>query len=60
MNLRQKELLELLKYYDMSVLYHSRKGNVVADSLSRVSMSSVTHVVDEKKKLVKRFIGWLV
>ena len=32
LNLRQRIWLELLKDYDMSVLYHSRKANVVADS----------------------------
>ena len=37
----------------MSVLYHPGKANVVADALIRVSMSSVTHVVDDKKELVK-------
>ena len=31
----------------MNVLYHSGKGNVVADALSHVSMGSVTHVVDD-------------
>ncbi|XP_069145940.1 uncharacterized protein [Solanum lycopersicum] len=37
----------------MSVLYPFGKANVVADSLSRVSMGSVAHVNDEKKELVK-------
>src|SRR5688572_1489441 len=36
----------------MSVLYHSGKANVVADALSRLSMSSVSHVEDGKKELV--------
>ena len=46
----------------MSVLYYPGKANVVADSLSRVSMGSVTHLVDDKKELVKeieRFIIWV-
>lgn len=42
----------------MSVIYHPRKANVVADALSRVSMDSVTHVVDDKKDLVKE-VYWL-
>ncbi|WMV25598.1 hypothetical protein MTR67_018983 [Solanum verrucosum] len=36
----------------MSVLYHPDKVNVVADSLSRLSMGSVAHVEDDKKELV--------
>ena len=37
----------------MSVFYHEGKANVVVYSLSRMSMGSVTYVVDEKKDLVK-------
>ena len=33
---------------------------MVEDALSRVSMGSVTYVVDGKKELVKRFIGLLI
>ena len=42
-NLRQRRLLELLKDYDMTILYHPGKANVVADALSRkaVSMGSL-------------------
>ena len=53
LNLRQRRWLELLKDYDMSVLYHPGKANVVADALSRLSMNSVSHMEDEKKELVK-------
>ena len=52
-NLRQRKWLELLKDYDMSVLYHPGKANVVANTLSRMSMGSVSHVEKEKKELVK-------
>ena len=52
LNLRQSRWLELLKDYDMSVLYHPGKANVVADALSRLSMNSVSHVEDEKKELL--------
>ena len=44
LNLRQRIWLEFLKDYDMSVYYHPGKANVVADSLSRLSMGSVDHV----------------
>ncbi|XP_070034783.1 uncharacterized protein [Nicotiana tomentosiformis] len=35
LNLRQMRWLELLKEYDITILYHSGKANVVADALSR-------------------------
>ncbi|WMV41435.1 hypothetical protein MTR67_034820 [Solanum verrucosum] len=37
LNLRQRRCLELLKYYDRSVLYHPDKANMVAGALSRLS-----------------------
>nr|ABI34333.1 Gag-pol polyprotein, putative [Solanum demissum] len=51
-NLRQWRWLELLNDYDMSVLYHPSKANIVVDALSQLSMGSVAHVEDEKKELV--------
>ncbi|WMV25474.1 hypothetical protein MTR67_018859 [Solanum verrucosum] len=53
LNLCQMRWLELLKDYDMSVLYHSGKANVVVDALSRLSMGSVAHIVDDRKELVR-------
>ena len=44
LNLQQRRWLELLKDYDMSVLYHPGKASVVADALSCITMSSVPHV----------------
>ncbi|KAH0706534.1 hypothetical protein KY285_012312 [Solanum tuberosum] len=38
LNLRQRRWLELLKDYDMSIIYHPCKANVVTDSLSRFSI----------------------
>ena len=37
LNMRQRRWLEHLMDYDISVLYHPRKANVVEDALSRVS-----------------------
>ncbi|TMW85548.1 hypothetical protein EJD97_022970 [Solanum chilense] len=53
LNLRQRRWLKLLKYYDMSVLYHPGKTNVVVDALKRMTMGSVSHVDGAKKDLVK-------
>ena len=33
--MRQRRWLEYLKYYDLDILYHPGKANVVADALSR-------------------------
>ena len=60
LNLNQKRLLELLKDYDMSVVYHPGKANVVADALSRITLVSVFHVEEENKEHVKdvnRFVS---
>ena len=48
LNLRQRRWLELLKDYDMSILYHPSKANVVTDALSRLSMGSTSHVEEKK------------
>ncbi|KAH0658081.1 hypothetical protein KY289_026829 [Solanum tuberosum] len=53
LNLRQRRWLELLKDYDMSILYHPGKANVVVDALSRLSMGSTAHVKEEKRELAK-------
>ena len=53
LNFCQRRWLELLKDYDMSVLYHLSKANVVVDALSRLYMSSFSHVKDSKKKLAQ-------
>ena len=53
LNLLQRRWLELLKDYDMSVLYHLGKANVVVYALTRMTMGSVSHVDVEKKELLK-------
>ena len=53
LNLWQRRWLELLKDYDISVLYHLGKVNVVADSLSRMNMGSASHIDEAKKDLAK-------
>ena len=53
LNFRQRRWLELLKDYDMSILYNPSKANVVVDSLSMLYMGSITHFEEEKKELAK-------
>ena len=43
----------MLKDYDMSVLYHYDKANVVADALSCMTMGGVSHIEESKKDLVR-------
>lgn len=44
--------MELLKDYDISVLYHLDKANMVEDSLNRLIIGSVPHIENDKKELV--------
>ncbi|XP_070050603.1 uncharacterized protein [Nicotiana tomentosiformis] len=53
LNLRQRRWLELLKYYDIDILYHPGKANVVADALSRKSMGSLAHLEAYQRPLAK-------
>ena len=53
LNIRQRKCLELLMDYDMSVLYHPDKDNVVVDALSYMTMDSISHVEESNKYLVK-------
>ena len=48
LNLQEKIWLELLKYNDMSVLYHLGDANVVEDTLSRLSIGSVSMWIKPK------------
>ena len=43
----------MLKYYDMSVLYHPGKATIVADALSHMTLGSVYHIDEAKKNLGK-------
>lgn len=48
LNYCQTRWLELLKNYDMSVLYNYRKANLNVEALIISSMSSVGHASDDK------------
>lgn len=39
--------------YNMSVMYHLFKVNMVANALNSVSMGSVSHIEEGKRELVK-------
>ncbi|MCF8704068.1 hypothetical protein L3055_11065, partial [Corynebacterium sp. MC-02] len=53
LNLRQRRWLELLKDYDVDILYHPGKANVVADALSRKSMGSLSDTPPERRGIVR-------
>lgn len=52
LNLRQWRWLKLLKDYDLIILYHLGKANIVADALSRKAMGSLARFTDERRTLV--------
>ena len=53
LNLYQRRSLKFLEDYNKSILYHPSKANVVAYTLSRMTMCTVYHVEEGKKDLVK-------
>ncbi|WMV07561.1 hypothetical protein MTR67_000946, partial [Solanum verrucosum] len=55
LNLRQRRWMELLKDYDVTIQYHLGKANVVADALSRktVSIDSLACLSVPKRPLAK-------
>ncbi|XP_070025891.1 uncharacterized protein [Nicotiana sylvestris] len=53
LNLRQTRWLELLKDYDIDILYRPEKANVVADALSRKSMGSLAHLEAYQRPLAR-------
>ncbi|XP_070036764.1 uncharacterized protein [Nicotiana tomentosiformis] len=53
LNLRQRRWLELLKDYDVDILYYSGKANIVADALSRRSMGSLLYLKPEKSEIAR-------
>ncbi|XP_059285211.1 uncharacterized protein LOC132038575 [Lycium ferocissimum] len=59
LNLRQRRWLELLKDYDLTILYYPGKANVVADALSRKSMGSLDRFTAEERPMAKDIRGHL-
>ena len=46
-------MARVVEDYDMSVLYHPDKANVVANALSHMTMGSVSHLDKAKKDLAR-------
>ena len=44
LNMRQRRWIELIKDYECTIEYHPGKANVVADSLNKRPMSSISHL----------------
>ncbi len=49
LNLQQRRWFKLLKDYDVIVLYHPGKANMVAYTLIRMTMDNVSHVEENNK-----------
>ena len=52
LNMRQRRWLELIKDYDLQILYHSGKVNTVADALSRKSIGNLACLLTGQKELL--------
>ncbi|XP_057250104.1 uncharacterized protein LOC130591186 [Beta vulgaris subsp. vulgaris] len=53
LNMRQRRWLELVNDYDIEILYHEGKANVVADALSRKSSHSLSTLSELNEEILK-------
>nr|CAD1818667.1 unnamed protein product [Ananas comosus var. bracteatus] len=53
LNMRQRRWLELMKDYDLTILYHPGKANVVADALNRKATGNLATLITEQKYLLE-------
>ncbi|XP_070034774.1 uncharacterized protein [Nicotiana tomentosiformis] len=53
LNLRQRRRLELLKDYDVEILGHPNKANVIADALNHKPMGNFVHIEAGRQGLTK-------
>ena len=49
LNMRQRRWLELVKNYDIEILYHPGKANVVADALSRKAVHTSAMITTQER-----------
>ena len=47
--MRQRQWLELVKDYDIEIMYHRGKANVVADALSRKVIHTSAMITNQEK-----------
>ena len=52
LNMRQRRWLELIKDYELQILYHPGKANTMAEALSRKSSATVSCVLSSQKDLL--------
>ena len=53
LNMRQRRWLELIKDYDLTIKYHPRKANVVADALSRKSTGNLAAMLTTQRCILE-------
>ena len=51
--MRQRRWLQLIKYYDLKILYHPRKANVVAEALRRKKQVDVATMITSRREIVE-------
>ena len=51
--MRQRRWLELIKDYDLEILYHLGKANVVADALSRKKQASSVSAITNQREILE-------
>ena len=51
--MRQRRWLELIKDYDLEILYHRGKANVVTDALSRKKQMNVAALITSQECIIE-------
>ena len=51
--MRQRRWLELIKDYDLEILYHPGKANVVTDALSHKKQVSLVPTITSQKEILE-------
>lgn len=59
LSLKKRRWLDLYNDNNISVHYSLYKANVMANTLSKVSMRRVAHTEDGKRSWKGKFIGWI-